>query len=89
MLLHIARTDMRATLSGVRLRLPELLEKHGITPYGLAKRSGGRISLSAAYRYVRKKGRLASFDSALLEALCDVLEEEPGALLERDRKRRK
>ena len=79
---------MEHILQGVRLRLPELLEEHGITPYGLAKKSEGRISLSAAYRYVRLRGRLASFDGALLEALCDVLGEEPGALLERDRKRR-
>ena len=42
----------------VRLRIPELLEEHGLTPYRLSKRSGGRISLSTAYRLVRLKGRV-------------------------------
>ena len=75
----------------MRLRLPELLSEKGrkLTPYGLAKRSGGRISMSAAYRYVRLKGRIASFDGELLEALCDALEVAPGELLERDKRRGK
>lgn len=78
---------MADQLVGVRLRLPELLEAKGLTAYHLAKQSNGRISLSAAYRYVRLKGRVASFDGEVLEALCDVLDVEPGELLERDKKR--
>jgi DNA-binding Xre family transcriptional regulator len=73
----------------VRLRLPELLEAKGLTPYHLSKKSGGRISLSAAYRYVRLSGRIKSFDGEVLEALCDVLGVEPGELLERDAKRKR
>lgn len=73
----------------VRLRLPELLTKKGVTPYHLAKQSGGRISMSAAYRYARLKGRVASFNAEVLEALCDVLDVEPGELLEREGKRRR
>jgi DNA-binding Xre family transcriptional regulator len=73
----------------VRLRIPELLTERGLTPYHLAKNSGGRISLSAAYRYSRLKGRVKSFDGDLLEALCDVLGVEPGELLERDGKRKR
>jgi DNA-binding Xre family transcriptional regulator len=69
-----------ANLSTMRLRLPELLG--GMTPYRLAKESGGRISLSTAYRLVRKNGRLANFDAEMLAALCDVLNAKPGELLE-------
>jgi DNA-binding Xre family transcriptional regulator len=75
---------MAVEIPGVRLRIPELLTERGLTPYHLAKNSGGRISLSAAYRYSRLKGRVKSFDGELLEALCDVLGVGPGELLERD-----
>jgi DNA-binding Xre family transcriptional regulator len=64
------------------------LEEHGITPYHLAKQSKGRISLSAAYRYVRLGGRVNSFDAEVLEAMCDVLNVEPGELLEREPRKR-
>jgi len=71
----------------VRLRFPELLEEHGLTPYSLSKRSGGRISLSTAYRLARIRGGMKLFQADLLETLCDVLGVEPGELLERDKKR--
>jgi DNA-binding Xre family transcriptional regulator len=86
--MHIARARSARTFRRVRLRLPELLEAKGLTPYYLAKQSGGRISLSAAYRYMRLRGKVKSFDADLLEALCDVLDVEPGELLEREPKRR-
>jgi DNA-binding Xre family transcriptional regulator len=75
----------------MRLRLPELLKarKPPMTPYALAKASGGRISLSTIYRLTRQRGQVATFDAELLEALCDVLDCEPGELLEREPKRRK
>ena len=76
-------------IRGVRLRLPELLEARGLTPYHLHKTSGGRISLSAAYRYTRLRGKVASFDGEILEALCDVLDLEPGELLEREAPKRR
>lgn len=67
----------------MRLRLPELLDEEQITAYRLAKDSGGRISLSTAYRTVRMRGRLANFDAQMLEAMCDVLRIGPGDLFER------
>jgi DNA-binding Xre family transcriptional regulator len=67
----------------VRLRIPELLEEAGLTPYHLSKQSGGRISLSTAYRLVRLQGRVRRFEADMLEVLCDVLEiKEPGKLFE-------
>lgn len=75
-------------LSTMRLRLPELLPD-GMTPYRLAKESGGRISLSTAYRLVRLEGRLANFDADMLAALCDVLGASPAELLELDDRRPK
>ena len=70
----------------MRLRLPELLKTHGLTPYALAVRSDGRISMSTAYRIVRQRGRVACFDADLLEALCDVLQCAPGDVLEREKR---
>ena len=68
----------------MRLRIPELLTARDITPYALAKRSGGRVSLSTVYRLVERRGRLQTYSSDLLDTLCDVLEVEPGELFERD-----
>jgi DNA-binding Xre family transcriptional regulator len=69
----------------MRLRIPELLESRGLTAYALSKQSNGRISLSAAFRYVQNRGRMRYFDSDMLETLCEVLDVAPGELLERER----
>jgi transcriptional regulator with XRE-family HTH domain len=68
----------------MRLRIPELLTAHGVTPYALAKRSGGRVSLSTVYRLVERRGHLQTYSSDLLDTLCDVLGVDPGELFERD-----
>lgn len=73
----------------MRLRLPELLEERGLTPYGVAKASGGRIDQSTLYRLQRKRGRVELFSATLLEALCDTLKCDPAELLEREGKRRR
>lgn len=77
-------------VSQIRLRLPELLERRKMTPYALAVASQRRISMSTAYRLARLKGRVGNFNAEVLAALCDVLDVEPGELLERKpgRKRR-
>lgn len=75
-------------LSRVRLRIPELLEERGITPYALAKRSKDRVSLSTVYRLTKRRGKLDTYSSDLLDALCEVLDVSPGELLEREPKRR-
>ena len=67
----------------MRLRIPELLERRGLTPYALASQSEGRISMSTAYRINRQRGRLKCFDADLVEALCDILKVEPSDLFER------
>lgn len=73
----------------VRLRIPELLAEHKLTPYALSKRSDGRISMSTAYRLKDSGGRLDTFSADLLEALCDVFDlDDTSMLLERDKKRR-
>jgi DNA-binding Xre family transcriptional regulator len=72
----------------MRLRIPELLTARDITPYALAKRSDGRVSLSTVYRLVERRGRLQTYSSDLLDTLCDVLKVEPGELFERDTAKR-
>ena len=90
------RHDRRATLRRalrrrtvvrvpIRLRVPEIFEEKGLTAYEIAKRSGGRIQAPTLYRLARRKGEVSSFDAELLDVLCDVLEVEPGDLLERER----
>lgn len=74
---------MPAFLPLVRIRIPELLTERGITPYRLSKLSDGRISLSTAYRLVRLRGCVKTFDAQLAETLCDLLHVEPGDLFER------
>ena len=70
----------------MRLRVPELLERHNMTAYELAKRSNGRISTTAAYRLAA--GEFRAVSSTVLDALCDVFGiDDPGPLLERERKR--
>jgi DNA-binding Xre family transcriptional regulator len=73
----------------MRLKLPELLDERGLSPYALSKNSDGRISMSTAYRLVKLNGRVQNFDAEMLEALCDVLQVEPGQLMERDKPKRK
>ena len=73
----------------LRLRVPELLAKRQMTPYALAKRSGGRISMSTAYRLLDNDGRLETFSAALLEGLLDVFEVDIAELLERVPEKRK
>lgn len=73
----------------MRLKLPELLNERGLSPYALSKGSGGRISMSTAYRLVKLNGRVQNFDAEMLEALCDVLKVDPGQLMERDKSKRK
>lgn len=70
----------------MRLRVPELLAERGMTAYRLSKESGGRISLTAAYRLAR--GEFAAVSAEVLDALCDVFEiDDPGPLFERPKKK--
>ncbi len=75
----------------MRLRVPELLEEHDppLTAHAVAVQSGGRINRATLYRLIQAKGRVRLLDTQLLEALCDVLEVEPGELLERETPKRK
>jgi DNA-binding Xre family transcriptional regulator len=72
----------------MRIRFPELLKSSRKTTYAVHKASGGRISLSTAYRLKKSEGKLKFLDADLLEALCDVFGVEPGELLEREKKRK-
>ena len=70
----------------MHLRVPQLLRDRGFTAYTLATRSGGRISMSTAY-YFARTGSFRCLKPNQLEALCEVLEVEPGDLFERRRKK--
>jgi hypothetical protein len=66
----VNRREYRQIMT-MRLRVPELLEEHEMTAYGLAKASNGRISLSTAYRLAAGEGGERP-SMELLEALCEV-----------------
>ena len=73
----------------VRIRFPELLTAKKLTPYSLSKKTGGKVSLSTAYRLKRLNGRVKTFDAEMLELLYDAFGcESLDDLLERDKKRR-
>ncbi len=59
------------------------MEAKGLNAHALSVLSGGRISITTAYRLVANEGALAKM-SETLEALCDVLQVEPSELFERD-----
>ena len=71
----------------MRIRLPEVLTEHDITAYEVAKRSDGKVIPSTLYRLVRQRGQVRMFDGVLLETLCEILNVEPAALLERGGRR--
>ena len=56
------------------------------TPTNLRNRRAVAQLDAILYRIIREKGRVKLFSAALLEALCDVFECEPGQLLERTRR---
>lgn len=66
----------------MRLRVPELLKKRGLTAYALASKSSGRISMTMAYAYSRT-GAFRCLSPEQIEGLCEVLGVEPGELFER------
>ena len=68
----------------MRIRFSELLESKGLTVHALARKLDGRVSRSGLYRLKAADGRAPTFDSELLEALCDAFEVDAGELLERD-----
>jgi|HubBroStandDraft_6_1064221.scaffolds.fasta_scaffold429237_3 DNA-binding Xre family transcriptional regulator len=80
---------MGRTLYRMRLRIRELLSERGMTPCKLARLSEGRISLSTLYRILRADGQAPTFESKLLDAICDVLGTGPNELLEREPVRRR
>lgn len=73
----------------IRLRFPELIEERGWTGYRLSVATGGRVSLSTVYRWVRARGRVQTIDTALLEAICDALDVGVADVLEVGGKRRR
>jgi transcriptional regulator with XRE-family HTH domain len=57
----------------IRLRVGDILEERRMTAYQLAKQSGGRISLSAAYRLAESNSGTFPPSWEMLEILCEVL----------------
>jgi len=64
----------------LRLRLHQLLEARGMSPYGLAKFTG--LSLNTIYRLSRPNGRFRLIRADTIERLCGALRVTPSELFE-------
>ena len=64
----------------LRLRLHQLLDARGVSPYGLAKFTG--LSLNTMYRLTRPNGRFRLIRADTIERLCGALRVTPGELFE-------
>src|SRR5438445_13454125 len=64
----------------LRLRLHQLLDARGVSPYGLAKFTG--LSLNTIYRLTRPNGRLRLIRADTTQALCGPPRATPGELFE-------
>jgi len=62
------------------LRLRQLLEARGMSPYGLAKFTG--LSLNTIYRLSRPNGRFRLIRADTIERLCGALRVTPSELFE-------
>lgn len=81
---HCHRRNDRYSVR-MRLRFPELLDERQMTAYALSHASGDRISMSTAYRLMRRQGRVQFVDMQLLDTLCDTLRVGPAELFEREK----
>jgi len=64
----------------LRLRLHQLLDARGVSPYGLAKFTG--LSLNTIYRLTRPNGRFRLIRADTIERLCGALRVTPTELFE-------
>ena len=64
----------------LRLRLHQLLDARGVSPYGLAKFTG--LSLNTIYRLSRPNGRFRLIRADTIERLCGALRVTPSELFE-------
>jgi DNA-binding Xre family transcriptional regulator len=66
----------------IRLRIPELFDERNVTPYQVARDSGGRLDEGTLYRLQRARGHLAHVKMSTIQALCDYFQVPPGELFE-------
>ncbi|HEV2749045.1 MAG TPA: helix-turn-helix transcriptional regulator [Gemmatimonadales bacterium] len=64
----------------LRLRVRQLLEARGLSPYALAKFTG--LSLNSIYRLTRASGRFRLIRADTIERLCAALRVSPSELFE-------
>lgn len=72
-------------MTPLRVRLRELREEHELSQQALGDRAGVRQATISEL----ESGKAKRIDFATLEKLADALGVEPGALIEREEKRRK
>jgi DNA-binding Xre family transcriptional regulator len=68
----------------VRLRVRQLLETRGLSPYALAKFTG--LSLNSIYRLTSASGRFRLIRADTIERLCAALRVTPSELFEYEKR---
>ena len=68
----------------VRLRVRQLLESRGLSPYALAKFTG--LSLNSIYRLTGASGRFRLIRADTIERLCAALRVTPSELFEYEKR---
>jgi DNA-binding Xre family transcriptional regulator len=68
----------------VRLRVRQLLQSRGLSPYALAKFTG--LSLNSIYRLTSASGRFRLIRADTIERLCAALRVTPSELFEYEKR---
>ena len=68
----------------VRLRVRQLLESRGLSPYALAKFTG--LSLNSIYRLTSASGRFRLIRADTIERLCGALRVTPSELFDYEKR---
>ncbi|HYL22328.1 MAG TPA: helix-turn-helix transcriptional regulator [Gemmatimonadales bacterium] len=68
----------------LRLRVRQLLEMRGLSPYALAKFTG--LSLNSIYRLTQPSGRFRLIRADTIERLCGALRITPAELFEYEKR---
>lgn len=69
---------MSFDMASVTWRLPDIMEKHGVTPYKLGKQIGDVTRMSTVYRLADREHKPTRIDFKVLVDVVEALEQLTG-----------